>query len=230
MQKVGCMRNCLKFISVGINVTCNIYPVLRCRKFILKCLSFIPISFIVFQDNTNTQNGNKNSWRWDETRVIVFFFAMENGVSFMPFSLPLKSPCSSKSIDISSRDKSNKYWRMYLCWWHNDYLPVVISSYYFSPDQWISLNCCTSCVDHILGLFVPHSSLVSVFFFPLLDLFDLFDWLFLCLIYFEQFSKHKHFAFFSPLWTCVQCFHCDFKKILVWRSFLGPLQRKITKR
>lgn len=163
--------------------------------------------------------------------LLFFFFAMKNGVSFMPFSLPLKSPCSSKSIDISSRDKSNKYWRMYLCWWHNDYLPVVISSYYFSPDQWISLNCCTSCVDHILGLFVPHSSLVSVyFFFPLLDLFDLFDWLFLCLIYFEQFSKHKPFAFFSPLWTCVQCFHCDFKKILVWRSFLGPLQRKITKR
>lgn len=96
---------------------------------------------------------------------IYFFFALENGVPFMPFSLPLKSPCSSKSIDISSRDKSNKYWRMYLCWWHNDYLPVVISSYYFSPDQWISLNCCTSCVDHILGLFVPHSSLVSVFFF-----------------------------------------------------------------
>lgn len=165
MQKVGCTRNCLKFISVGINVTCNIYPVLRYRKFILKCLSFIPISFIVFQDNTNTQNGNKNSWRWDETRAGFFFFALENGVSFMPFSLPLKSPCSSKSIDISSRDKSNKYWRMYLCWWHNDYLPVVISSYYFSPDQWISLNCCTSCVDHILGLFVPHSSLVSVFFF-----------------------------------------------------------------
>lgn len=24
-------------------------------------ISFIPISFIVFQDNTNTQNGNKNS-------------------------------------------------------------------------------------------------------------------------------------------------------------------------
>lgn len=40
---------------------------------------------------------------------LVFFFAMENGVSFMPFSLPLKSPCSSKIIDISSRDKSNKY-------------------------------------------------------------------------------------------------------------------------
>lgn len=40
---------------------------------------------------------------------IYFFFALENGVPFMPFSLPLKSPCSSKSIDISSRDKSNKY-------------------------------------------------------------------------------------------------------------------------
>lgn len=52
---------------------CNIYPVLRYRKFILKCLSFIPISFIVFQDNTNTQNGNKNSWRWDETRAVLFF-------------------------------------------------------------------------------------------------------------------------------------------------------------
>lgn len=60
-------------VSAGINVTCNIYPVLRYRKFILKCLSFIPISFIVFQDNTNTQNGNKNSWRWDETRAGFFF-------------------------------------------------------------------------------------------------------------------------------------------------------------
>lgn len=148
----------------------KLFEIYQCRykchmQYLPKCLSFIPISFIVFQDNTNTQNGNKNSWRWDETRAGFFFFALENGVSFMPFSLPLKSPCSSKSIDISSRDKSNKYWRMYLCWWHNDYLPVVISSYYFSPDQWISLNCCTSCVDHILGLFVPHSSLVSVFFF-----------------------------------------------------------------
>lgn len=166
----------------------------------------------------------------DGMKPDMFFFALENGVSFMPFSLPLKSPCSSKSIDISSRDKSNKYWRMYLCWWHNDYLPVVISSYYFSPDQWISLNCCTSCVDHILGLFVPHSSLVSVFFFSASWSLRFVRLTFLCLIYFEQFSKHKPFAFFSPLWTCVQCFHCDFKKILVWGSFLGPLQRKITKR
>lgn len=225
MQKVGCTRNCLKFISVGINVTCNIYPVLRCRKFILKCLSFIPISFIVFQDNTNTQNGNKNSWRWDETRYL-FFFALENGVPFMPFSLPLKSPCSSKSIDISSRDKSNKYWRMYLCWWHNDYLPVVISSYYFSPDQWISLNCCTSCVDHILGLFVPHSSLVSVFFFPLLDLFDLFDWLFLCLIYFEQFSKHKPFAFFLPFMDLCSMLSLWFQKDTCVKKFFRTLTEK----
>lgn len=117
----------------------------------------------------------------------------------MVFLLCLKSPCSSKSIDISSRDKSNKYWRMYLCWWHNDYLPVVISSYYFSPDQWISLNCCTSCVDHILGLFVPHSSLVSVIFFSRFSISSIcsIDF-FLCLIYFEQFSKHKPFAFFLP--------------------------------
>lgn len=165
MQKVGCTRNCLKFISVGINVTCNIYPVLRYRKFILKCLSFIPISFIVFQDNTNTQNGNKNSWRWDETRAVLFFFAMENGVSFMPFSLPLKSPCSSKSIDISSRDKSNKYWRMYLCWWHNDYLPVVISSYYFSPDQWISLNCCTLHVSTTSWGYLSHIPVWCQYFF-----------------------------------------------------------------
>lgn len=166
---------------------------------------------------------------WNQSCFV--FFAMENGVSFMPFSLPLKSPCSSKSIDISSRDKSNKYWRMYLCWWHNDYLPVVISSYYFSPDQWISLNCCTLHVSTTSWGYLSHIPVwCQYFFFPLLDLFDLFDWLFLCLIYFEQFSKHKPFAFFSPLWTCVQCFHCDFKKILVWRSFLGPLQRKITKR
>lgn len=45
----------------------------------------------------------------DGMKPELFFFAMKNGVSFMPFSLPLKSPCSSKSIDISSRDKSNKY-------------------------------------------------------------------------------------------------------------------------
>lgn len=164
MQKVGCTRNCLKFISVGINVTCNIYPVLRCRKFILKCLSF-PFLTLFFEITPTHKMEIKIPEDGMKSELLFFFFAMENGVSFMPFSLPLKSPCSSKSIDISSRDKSNKYWRMYLCWWHNDYLPVVISSYYFSPDQWISLNCCTSCVDHILGLFVPHSSLVSVFFF-----------------------------------------------------------------
>lgn len=45
----------------------------------------------------------------DGMKPDMCFFALENGVSFMPFSLPLKSPCSSKSIDISSRDKSNKY-------------------------------------------------------------------------------------------------------------------------
>lgn len=32
---------------------------------------------------------------------IYFFFALENGVPFMPFSLPLKSPCMTFLPEIS---------------------------------------------------------------------------------------------------------------------------------
>lgn len=64
------------------------------------------------------------------------------------------------------------------------------------------------------------------FFFPLLDLFDLFDWLFLCLIYFEQFSKHKPFAFFLPFMDLCSMLSLWFQKDTCVKKFFRTLTEK----